>query len=321
MLFKYTAAGLCLWAASLAVGNQQDNLSKQFDAIHDRGEIPADYEMVLDRLRSYKFLLVPGYGTDMVRQGESSFGIQVYFSPQIETFESLGIDYAIVQTKSGQLIDENGTTILEEIKKSKKPVILWGHSKGGVEVIHAALRMRPQHNRSMLSGMIIGQSPVYGTPVASSDISSGAEQGRPLSRLRGPLQLIIQKIIAEFFGDADGEALAELSPEARTEYWTPQREKDLKTLLMQVPVLSVVSAKTNEPGLDTPFELIRNDMDRRGIPNDGMIPTDSMWLDGSSYVELKNVDHVGLYTQRLRPDNFEEKRATSAILYLMGRML
>jgi len=86
-----------------------------------------------NKLQNYKVLLVPGFLTRI------ELGLNIYFSNYINWFEQSGIDYEIVDMRTGSSMQENGAVIAQAVMDSPKPVILIAHSKGGTDTLEALL--------------------------------------------------------------------------------------------------------------------------------------------------------------------------------------
>lgn len=106
--------------------------------------------------RGMRFLLVPGLGW--------ALGDGQYFRPMLERFRALGLDVEFVATEPLGTAAENAGMVAAAVARSEKPVVLIGHSKGGVDLARA-LEDFPEVQRKTRKAVAI-QSPYFGTPWA-----------------------------------------------------------------------------------------------------------------------------------------------------------
>jgi pimeloyl-ACP methyl ester carboxylesterase len=102
-----------------------------------------------------RYLLVPGF---------SWRALPGYFGPNLERLAALGLDAKRVDTNAFGRVADNARLIREEIAGSDKPVVLIGHSRGGLEALEA-LRQDPALG-AKVRAVVTLQSPWGGTPAA-----------------------------------------------------------------------------------------------------------------------------------------------------------
>lgn len=116
-----------------------------------------------------RYLLVPGF---------SWRALPGYFAPGVERLRSLGLDALRVDTQAFGRVADNARLLREEIARSDKPVVVIGHSRGGLEALEA-LRQDPALG-AKVRAVVTLQSPWGGTPAAKLAPQSLLPQSRTL---------------------------------------------------------------------------------------------------------------------------------------------
>lgn len=233
------------------------------------------------KLRKFKVLLIPGFLTDIGGQSIRVFDWpplpEEFFYKQTLWLKANRIDYARVPVKTQSRIEVNAAIIIRAIEASDKPVILVGHSKGGLDILEALL-VDPDLLDSKVRGVISLQTPFYGSPVADYVLSDTVLDG-------------ILTSVLETYGGSD-KSLKNLTIQERAPYMA-QHKKAIAGLISRVPYISLATWKDSVDGVwDTRFKVIRDEMAAYGIKNDGLVPLDNALLPGSLQIKLEGGDHT-----------------------------
>ncbi|KAL5572597.1 hypothetical protein UlMin_022194 [Ulmus minor] len=178
---------------------------------------------------SYVYLLIPGLF--------SNHG-PLYFVATKRFFSKMGLTCHIAKIHSEASVEHNAWELRQYIKElywgSGKPVMLLGHSKGGVDAA-AALSIYWSDLKDKVAGLALVQSPYGGTPVASDILREGQIGDKETRRI---MELLICKLIK-----GDIRALEDLTYEKRKEFITKNK------LPEQVPIVSFHSEANIAPGV------------------------------------------------------------------------
>lgn len=232
---------------------------------------------LLRKLAKVKVILVRGYAADRIKYDHSRNEVAVsYFKDQKQWLENAGVEFDLVGIQSGGTLDFNASQVAESISNSTKPVVLIGHSQGGLSVLHALVK-----NPGLIpkvKGAIAIQSPFSGTPIV--DVMNS------ILPINFPTKLIIELV------GGTPASLMEFSPKQRFIY-NRDHAAEIKNIVSKVPFYcfgSFIDEKWFH--VETAFEIPRNIMLMLGLKNDGLVPFDSAILEGSKYVELPQMDHL-----------------------------
>jgi glutaredoxin len=263
-------------------------------------------------LQKYKVIIVPGvlaesFISNSSNQIKLGFIFDEAFKEQIKLLNTLKVDYEFLNLESENSPEKNAKYIIEAIERSLLPVLIYAHSKGGLDVLEA-IRQKP-NLLSKIHGWASIQSPFWGAPVASSfssnDILLGASN----------------KLFEWMGGDAGG--MSSLTIEERTSY---MQSENIQSLLLDINkkiiFLNYASYKTNTTGIHTPLELFRNFTDQVAGKNDGVVPVSSALMKDHgidiNYIIETEVDHLMTMTHfRLNNSDYNQQSHTLAILKLL----
>ena len=263
---------------------------------------------LIEKLKRYEILLVRGFlSNSMVFLGTHPWNITEianYYEEQLEFCEDIGLHCKVVPIKSEESLAYNGALIADEINKSKRPVIILSHSKGGLDALEGYLIYTIVQEK--IKGWIALQVPFFGTPLAD--------------------YILDNNVLSEFFyylikklGGAPTSLESMRVVECKKYY--EENKEAINSLLRKIPTLSVASWKANEKyKVDTIMEHFRNWMLKNGIQNDGMIPTDSAILPNTDFIILKDVDHANgvMFTPF---QNYDRVRFFKSLLVVMQNMI
>ena len=220
----------------------------------------------------YRYLLVPGISWDALHD---------YFGPNVRRLRERGLDARLVETDPLGTTAENAEAVRREIAASDKPVVLIGHSKGGLDALKA-LALHPEL-QSKVAKLIAIQSPYRGSAIADLLLSQRSLYAATLAytRMINPRRLLS---LLPFFRSG---SVAELTPAGRREAnaAAPPLRRGLK-------VYSVASRIDDDTAVN--FLLLAASTALKklsGRPNDGLVAPEDAVLPGSRYALLEHVGH------------------------------
>ncbi|KAJ0970583.1 hypothetical protein J5N97_018542 [Dioscorea zingiberensis] len=155
--------------------------------------------------KSFVYLLVPGLFSNL---GPPNFDdTKTYFL-------KLGLECEVAKIDTQAGVMANASKIKELIEKlyyrSKKRVLILGHSKGGLDSA-AALSIYWNQLRDKVAGLVLAQSPYAGNPIASDILSQGLLKHVNLKKE-------VMEIIMSGILNGDLRAIEDLTYEKRREF-------------------------------------------------------------------------------------------------------
>ncbi len=252
----------------------------------------------ISQLKKLKILIIPGV---LAESFDSSSGNQIKvgfifekgFSEHIKLMQKNYISYEYLKFDTESASQVNAEAIITAIENSKLAVVIYSHSKGGLDTLEA-FRQRPDL-LSKVHGWVSVQSPFWGATVASNFYDN------TITKLSG-------KSLFEWLGGSiDG--MSALTIDERSEYMDSTEVRSLIGIInKKIKFLNYASYKPNTIGIDTPLELFRNITQAKTGDNDGVVPLTSalMSLHGLdiNYAVEKNIDHLMTMT-KYRPDKLD----------------
>ncbi|RYR67985.1 hypothetical protein Ahy_A03g014455 isoform E [Arachis hypogaea] len=162
----------------------------------------------------------------------------LYFVATKKFFSKMGLACHIAKVHSEASVEHNALVLKQYIEEiywgSGKPVMLLGHSKGGIDAA-AALSLYWSNLKNKVAGLALVQSPYGGTPVASDMLREGQIGDKETRRI---MELLICKVIK-----GDIRALEDLTYEKRKEFITKHE------LSLDIPLISFHSEARIAPGV------------------------------------------------------------------------
>jgi hypothetical protein len=191
-----------------------------------------------------------------------------YMSTQLGWLRGLGLGVARAPLPTAAPIADNAARIAAIVQGDEAPVILIGHSKGGLEAL-SALLMPGVAERCR--GFLALQSPFHGSPVADAALGYGplrdlAHHALRLARL------------------GDGQGLADLTCAVR-QPWMAAHAAAIGALSARLPVASLATALSDPcPWRDRAYLPLARWMEEKGAgPSDGLVPVASTRLPGARH--------------------------------------
>lgn len=300
------------------------NLTAAYDALYQRPADPAALAALRARLSGHRVLLVPGFLTglymeigQLVKRVSGKDDVMDYLQEQQEALRELGLppeqpllDKAVFNTQDS--VAENARRIaraVQTLARSGQRVILLSHSKGGNDVLSALLLMQRQGRLRGVAGWISLQASFAGSPLATEAM------GRPA--LRAALKLFLGRRGGSLAGLGD-------TAEAPSQRLLAANARAIRLLERRVPILCFASWKPapTDPsqGIDSVLAKTRDLMDRRGMKNDGLVPTRSAILPGCDYIAKADIDHSETAMTNhppAPPSTLDRRRMTQVLLALL----
>lgn len=284
------------------------NLSSEYLSLKNR------FPITEDRLKDYKILVVPGVlAESFIIRSNNLLKLRPLFSEgfkdQINFLKTIDADFEFVKLETERPPEENAKTIFKSIEASDKPILIYSHSKGGLDTLEA-FRQRPEL-LDKVHGWITVQTPFYGAPIASKVQRNHLYKGgvNNLFRLMG--------------GNRKG--ISSLTIEERRAIMDDISTVELIVKISQtIKFINLATTKENIKGYDTPLELFRNYSDKKAGTNDGVVPLKSALLYqhgyNVDYVIEENVDHLMTMTNfYILKQPYDREAHTAAALRLLLR--
>ncbi len=249
-----------------------------------RGRLPAD-------ARDYQVLLVKGlFGNHMPG----------YFHPAEKHLRRLGLHVRILKVGTDASVATNAQTVRDAVVRSyarnERPVVLVGHSKGGVDVL-AALALYPDIVPSV-RGVVVMQSPYGGTPIAD-DVEACPGMRIATGVVVGGLLLGSPKSVADL---------------------TYDRRRDFITahpLPAGVPVVSLATSRA--PAFGQVLQASSTYLEKQyGLASDGLVVPDDGIVPGSRMVRLDDMSHAeSVLRDRIKGGNYRPGPVAEAGIELL----
>lgn len=263
-------------------------------------------------IQQYRVLIIPGVlAQSFLKDSDNQIKFNAIFSDafneQITLMKRLKIEHEFLQLETENPPEINAAKIIEAIESSSKKVLIYSHSKGGLDTLEA-IRQKPSL-LSKIQGWASIQSPFWGSPVASGFNNNQIlrDSGDMLFELMG--------------GNADG--MTSITVEERAHYMNRAEIVSLiETIKGRIHFVNFASFKDNTFGYDTPLEFFRNYTLQKAGANDGVVPVTSALmkehgLDVDSVLE-SDVDHLMTMTRyHLLPQVYNIKAHTMSVLKLL----
>eukprot|EP00252_Welwitschia_mirabilis_P025268 TRINITY_DN7817_c0_g2_i1.p1 TRINITY_DN7817_c0_g2~~TRINITY_DN7817_c0_g2_i1.p1 ORF type:complete len:424 (+),score=99.51 TRINITY_DN7817_c0_g2_i1:521-1792(+) len=195
------------------------------------------FEELLEKIRNGKYIL-PDDFVYLLIPGLFSNHSPLYFVDTKKVFSKLGLACHIAKIHSEASVETNAWELKQYIEElywgSGKPVMLLGHSKGGVDAA-AALALYWPDLKEKVSGLALVQSPYGGSPIASDVLREGQIADIETRRI---MELFICKVIK-----GDMRALEDLTYEKRQEFISKHQ------LPPELPIVSFHTEVSIAPGV------------------------------------------------------------------------
>lgn len=237
----------------------------------------------LDNLRKYHIAIVPGLFSELYAAMYSALKkVSPVSDPktlnswadQDKFFRTHGLRYSFVPIKSQQSCATNAQIIADHIEAiaADVPIILMGHSKGGVDILNFLVRFPKLRTR--IKGWISIQSPLQGTSLVDmAFIPRGSE--------------IAELLLGMFKGTE--EALSCMSEKNAKKLLTDEEMPKVASM-PSVQYTSSISPNNVKSGLFMTSLYLCSVGDGE---NDGMVPLMSGCLPQAQCIKGSEIDHAG----------------------------
>lgn len=272
------------------------DITPEFDTRYVRTEDQALDAREKKRLVGCQVILVPGIVTSMylqvgnfIKETLDKKDVLDYLRDAQEALTELGQlgeqpllkkdEYNTQQTAA-----VNAERIVREVRKQAakgKRVILISHSKGGNDVLAALLLLQRSGELVHVGGWISLQGVFEGTPIADEIMQSDT--------LRKGAQLAFEQLGGTL------DSLRDITTEAGVTFLAKNKDA-IRKLSRSLPILSFASWKEKPADAqvlrpDTVLLPTRDLLSKRGLLNDGLVPTRSAILPYSLQVVKGGIDH------------------------------
>lgn len=266
----------------------------------------------VQELRNFKVLIIPGvlaesFISSSKNQIKLSILFEDAFKEQIKVLSSLGVDHQFLNLETENTPAENAQNIVKAVLSSSKPVLIYSHSKGGLDTLEA-IRQNPSIIKK-IHGWASIQSPFWGSTVAS-----GFSENTILNETGNNL--------FEWMGGS-GAGMNSLTLSERVNYMDSTEVRNLiLEIKKNIKFINYGSYKTDTWGWDTPLEFFRNYTEIKDGINDGVVPLTSALMKEHNlavdFIIETEVDHLMTMTRfRLENTIYDQKAHTLAVLRLL----
>ena len=221
------------------------------------------------RLAGHRVILCYGLFGE-VMAGLRPLGLD-YMAGQRAWLARIGVDVSVARLPTAAPVEANAARLADLILGEARPVVLVGHSKGGVEALAALLRPGVA---TRCRAFLALQSPFHGSPIADAALA------------HGPVRQAAHHVL-RFAGIGDGQGLLDLTCPVR-QAWMREHAEAIAALTAHLPVASIATAIADPPGWrDRPYLPLARWMARIGAgPGDGLVPVASTVLPGARHAVL-----------------------------------
>lgn len=245
----------------------------------------------IKKLQKFKVLVVPGvlaesFDKTSLQPIKLNIAFEQGFADQIKVLKENNIDFEFVKFDTENSPTVNGKIIAKAIMESNKPVLIYSHSKGGLDTLEAL--MSNPNLMSKIKGWVSVQSPFYGSPVAE------------LFNKESFLKSTTDNLFKWFGGSPSG--FHSLTFEERVAYMESSKVQNLvEKINLEINFLNYGSIKKDILGYDSAIELFRDISQNVSGDNDGVVPIMSALMNEHghdvNYVVENDVDHLMTMTK------------------------
>lgn len=244
-----------------------------------------------DDARDYEILLVKGlFGNHMPG----------YFHPAKRHLRRLGLHVHLLEIGTDASVATNAEAVRDAVVRSfarhERPVVLVGHSKGGVDAL-AALALYPEIVPEV-RGVVAMQSPYAGTPIAD-DVEA-------CPGLRIATGVVVGGLLM-----GSPRSVADLTYERRRAFIAAH------PLPPGVPVVSLATSRA--PAFGQVLQASSTYLAKQyGLPSDGLVVPDDGVVPGSRTVRLDDMSHAeAVLRDRIKGGNYRPGPVAEAGLELL----
>lgn len=294
-------------AAAPAAAPTGADASAEYRAAFAAGGRLGDDEM--RTLRGLRVLFVGGYLSNQVKLGRKVdpfdlLGFGDYFDGTMRWLRGQGVRVERVPVQTESTPEENAARVAAALRRSDRPVIVFTHSKGGLDTLEA-LRENPDLHGKVW-GWVPQQAPFRGSPIADFFWQNSVlrrASGWALEKLGGGVS-----------------SLLSLTTWVRGDYMRRHAD-ELRAIVARIPTVSFASfIEKRKLRHDTLFRLMRDRMERVGHKNDGLVPVESTILPGADHAVVDGLDHLLIVRRSLRHDFDQVLHARTLLGMILRRV-
>jgi len=256
--------------------------------------------------KNYKILFLTGFLSKEISR------LYQYFDEQMAFFSSLGIENERLKLLSAQGIEQNAAIIIQHIKNETKPVIIFSHSKGGLDLLHALIISGLKKDTDWtkkIKGWIALQSPFYGSPVADDFDKIRLVSNGILSLLQGEYQALQDLMVKS-------RILYMNTYAQEVQFWTKQIPIITLATYIQMPRVKDAFTLFFLGGKNSILSGLRDYYYKKKILIDGLNPYQSAILPDTFYILLTEVDHLSTVSKN-KYNQFNRIDFTKRVLILL----
>jgi hypothetical protein len=290
MRFIFALAALCWLGLTPALAQTAGrDISAQFARFGSPTALNADeirsaFARIQPQLAGLTVVIVPSWLSGPLLDLRA-IGMSDYFLAIETDLDRAGARVLVADVNTAAGVAVNGPRVRRLLQQTDGPICLLTHSKGGLDALDALIGADEATLRKMRCWIAL-QAPFYGSPLADT-------ADAPVIGTVGAFLLTL--------ASGDGNSLSDLRTDIRAKYMSAHSIA-VATTLARVRTLCVVSYfDGSDPRYPHPPQLAatRYLMERRGMRNDSLVPTESGILPGCPTVVLRNIDHTDTISGRL----------------------
>jgi hypothetical protein len=214
-----------------------------------------------------------------------TIGMSDYFLAIEQDLTRAGARVVVADVNTAAGVAVNGLRIRQLLRDTHGPICLLTHSKGGLDTLDALVGADDDVLGKIRCWVAL-QAPFFGSPLADT-------ADAPVVGTVGAFLLTL--------ASGDGRSLSDLRTDLRAEYMSRHSIAVAATVSRLRPLCVTSYFDGSDPRFSHPPQLMatRYLMEKRGMRNDSLVPTDSAILPGCRYIVLPNVDHTDTISGRL----------------------
>jgi len=266
-------------------------------------------EVKKDLLNSKHVLFVAGIMNELASL------ISSYYVDNIEAVKELGATASYFGPPSEYAIPQNAFLLLQKIKelhqKTKKKLVVIGHSKGGAELLYTILKYPELMTQNIVDRVILIQPAIGGSPLAEHTCEWCIDL---ISTFTKPnLETLKPKVIENHFNNAFisfKHALLE-----HQSISVQNLKKEISNRIFYVR--SQQNYQNLSLGINIVLKICKTNLNNYG-PNDGLLLTEDQ-IDTRIGVDLGvlQADHIGLTVSSVSNTTREDRKAFTRALFKM----
>jgi hypothetical protein len=250
----------------------------------DEAAIGAAFARVQPQVAGLTVIIVPSWLSGPLLDLRS-VGTSDYFLSIDQALSKAGARVIVADVNTAAGVAVNGSQIRHLLQETEGPLCLVTHSKGGLDTLEALIGA-DEAVLARIRCWVALQAPFYGSPLADT-------ADAPVVGTVGAFLLTL--------ASGDGNSLSDLRTDLRAAYMSRHAISVAATVSRIRPLCVTSYFDGSDPRFPHPPQLMatRYLMEKRGLRNDSLVPTDSAIVPGCRFVVLQNIDHTDTISGRL----------------------